>query len=594
LSNWRFSGRLRAILTYITCGSRLELGCGMDHVLETSSPYETAAECNETGATVTLHIAGRAGTPIRLTKFLAYHYGTEDSGKSNAVGTSLDQAVARGFTALLAEQEENVAQFWASADVELEGDPATQQVIRWNNFQLMQASARVHGHGIGARGLTGRSYEGHYFWDTEIYVLPFLTYTAPDAARAVLKFRYDMLPQARARAVELGHRGATFPWRTINGNEASAYYAAGTAQYHINADIAYALNKYVEISGDNEFLSRYGAEILVETARFWLDLGFFSNRRKGKFCINGVTGPDEYNAVVDNNYFTNLMAQENLRLAAKVVGALDPDARARLVSRTGLEPDEVVAWTEAADRMYLPYDARLDVHPQDDSFLDKELWDFESTPEENYPLLLHYHPLNLYRAQIIKQADTLLAMFLMNGHFSADEKKRNFDYYDPITTHDSSLSVCIQSIIASEIGYSAKAIDYFNFAAAMDLSDIGGNVKHGAHVASIGGTWMALIYGFAGLRDGGGKISFRPRLPRDWDRLRFPLMIRGRRIRVSIDHEETVYRLEVGDAIEIMHEGERLRLRPHAPEARRPTTRSQPVAKPGPGAVDPAIPDDTA
>jgi len=585
----------RAILGYVTSRSRLSLGCGMDHVLETSGPCEISACCDEREAAVTFRIGAKAGVPVRLTKFLAYHYAVEDCGDMvEAADKTLDEAIARGFTGLLEAQEDAAGEFWASADLRIEGDPETQQIIRWNIFQLLQASARVHGHGIGARGLTGRTYEGHYFWDTEIYVLPFLAYTSPEAARAVLKFRYDMLPQARERAAELGHRGATFPWRTINGHEASAYYAAGTAQYHINADIAYALGKYVEITGDQEFLERYGAEILVETARFWLDLGFVSSRREGRFCINGVTGPDEYNALVDNNYFTNLMAQENLRLAARTVAGLDPEALSLLVARTGLSAEEPDAWTEAAERMYLPYDERTGVHPQDDSFLDKEVWDFENTPEENYPLLLHYHPLNLYRAQVIKQADTLLAMFLMNGRFSAAEKKRNFDYYDPITTHDSSLSVCIQSIIANEIGYSEKAIDYFDFAATMDLSDIGGNVKHGAHIASIGGTWMALTYGFAGLRDGGGRIRFSPRLPDRWEGLSFSLMIRGRRLRIAIDREETTYRLETGDEIEIAHEGETLVLSPAEPEMRRANRVVWPTPEPGPGAVDPAIPKETS
>ncbi len=563
---------LRAMLGYTTGGSDLALGCGMDHALDTDNAHEVQARCDDAGAAITIRVAATAGVPIRLSKFLAYHHAPEGVGHPLAeVGLGLDRARASGFAALLARQEQDVQRFWASADIEIEGDPATQQVVRWNLFQLMQASARVHGHGIGARGLTGRSYEGHYFWDTEIYVLPFLTYTAPDIARAVLKFRHAMLPRARARAAELGHRGATFPWRTINGEEASAYYAAGTAQYHINADIAYAVRKYVDVSGDTDFLARYGAEILVETARFWLDLGFFSARRDGRFCINAVTGPDEYNAVVDNNYFTNLMAQENLSHAARVVAELEPHARDSLIARTGLATNEPAAWREAAERMYLPFDERLGVHPQDDSFLDKELWDFERTPADHYPLLLHYHPLNLYRAQVIKQADTLLAMFLLSGRFSTAEKKRGFDYYDPITTHDSSLSVCIQSIIANEVGYRDRAFEYFRFAAAMDLSDIGGNMSHGAHVASIGGTWLALIHGFAGLRDDGGRIVFHPRPPRAWSALRFRLSIRGRRIHLTIDAARTVYRLEAGEPIELVHVSESLRLSPDAPEAARAT-----------------------
>ena len=519
----RHQGR-RAILNYVTLSSGLVLGCGMDHVLETGCHTTEDTSCGDDSAAVVFRIQGECNRPIRLWKYLAYHY--SNSGDvtevQSQVAWTLDRAVQSGFGTIRARQHALIGAFWERADIEVEGaTPRLQQVIRWNLFQLLQATERAEGHGISARGLTGRTYEGHYFWDTEIYVMPFLIYTQPRIARNILKFRYDTLDRARSRARELGHRGATFPWRTINGDEASAYYAAGTAQYHINADIAYAVRKYVEVSGDQEFLCRHGAELLVETARFWCDLGFFSERRGGAFCINGVTGPDEYTAVVDNNLFTNLMARENLRYAADTVEALrrdHPDVFALLVRNTGLYFGEIAAWRHAAERMYVPWDERLRIHPQDNSFLDKERWDFAGTPEDHYPLLLHYHPLNLYRAQVIKQADTVLAMFLLGDQFPADQKKRNFDYYDPLTTHDSSLSVCIQSIVANELGYARRALRYFNFAATMDLSDVGGNMMHGAHIASIGGAWMALVYGFAGMRDYGGGISFRPRLPSEWRR----------------------------------------------------------------------------
>jgi alpha,alpha-trehalose phosphorylase len=586
---------LRAILSFATRSSKLVLGCGIDHVVETSCQFAATSHCDENGAAVVFRVGAERGKPIRLWKYLSYHYAglCRPEEIRSQVAWTLDRAVESGFATLLERQKSVVGRFWSRADIEVETEePQTQQVIRWNLFQLLQASERAEGHSIGARGLTGRTYEGHYFWDTEIYVLPFLIYTHPQIARNVLKFRYDTLDKARARAAELHHRGATFPWRTINGEEASAFYAAGTAQYHINADIAYAIRKYVEISGDDDFLHRYGAEILIETARLWRDLGFFSERRDGRFCINGVTGPDEYNAVVDNNYFTNLMARENLRYAARTVrilGADHPEVLRALERRTGLGPDEPKSWEEAADRMYLPYDTRLQVHPQDDSFLDKEVWNFAATPEEHYPLLLHYHPLNLYRSQVIKQADTVLAMFLLSEQFTAEEKKRNFDYYDPITTHDSSLSVCIQSIVANEIGYRRKALNYFRFAAVMDLSDVGGNMMHGAHIASIGGSWMALVYGFGGLRDHGGRISFQPRLPPEWKSLRFPLTIRGRRLRVESDHEATSYRLVEGDDLRIWHDGEEITLTAAVPTASRPTP-PPPGAEPAPGqgAADPA------
>jgi len=576
----------RAVLSYCTRRSKLLLACGVDHAWTTDGMISSESTCTEDLAVTVFKGTLRRGESIRIEKYLAYHYGDDAASTEikQAAQTTLDRAREQGFAGVAARQKTEAAEFWRRADITVvTDDPRTQQVVRWNLFQLLQASERVEGHGIAARGLTGQSYEGHYFWDTEIYVLPFLVYTQPRIARALLQHRYGMLDKARVRARELGHAGAIFPWRTINGEEASAYYAAGTAQYHINADIAYAVRKYVEVSGDEAFLWQTGAEILVETARLWRDLGFFSDRHDGRFCINGVTGPDEYTALVNNNYFTNLMARENLRYAADTLRAMAracPEALADLAHRTGLSDEEPASWEEAADRMYLPYDERLGIRPQDEDFLDLEPWDFANTPQENYPLLLHYHPLNLYRSQVIKQADTVLAMFLLGSQFTVEEKKRNFDYYDPLTTHDSSLSVCIQSIVANEIGYRRKALRYFRFAAVMDLSDVGGNMMHGAHIASIGGTWMALVYGFAGLRDDGGRLSFRPRLPDEWSRLAFCLTVQGRRLRVEIDRDMTSYELLAGAPLALRHDGAEITLSAQAPLVRRPTPKPPPEPLP--------------
>jgi alpha,alpha-trehalose phosphorylase len=328
-----------------------------------------------------------------------------------------------------------------------------------------------------------------------------------------IRFNLFHILQARTRARQLGHRGAMFPWRTINGEEASAYYAAGTAQYHINGDIMYALRKYVQATGDEPFLQDCGAEILVETACLWLHLGFYSERKGGTFCINGVTGPDEYNTVVNNNAYTNLMARENLRYAAETVESLrttKPDVYDALVHKTALQPSEVEAWTRAAERMYVPYDEQLGITLQHDGFLDDEPWDFRNTPSDKYPLLLFYHPLDIYRKQVIKQADVVLAMFLLGEAFSPDAKQRNFAFYDPLTTGDSSLSSCAEAIIAGQIGDMEKATQYGMAALLMDLADVGGNVKDGCHIASMGGTWMLLTYGFGGLRDDDGTLSFWP------------------------------------------------------------------------------------
>jgi alpha,alpha-trehalose phosphorylase len=551
----------RLLLGHRTRHSRMAIVCGVDHAVR--GPDDLVREQRIEGDSASLVYSTRLqdGASLRITKYLAYHT-SRTSPVEDLAGRAertLERALADGWDELRAGQRTFVADFWRRSDVEVRGDLKVQQAVRWNLFQLLQASARAEGAGIGARGLTGQTYEGHYFWDTEIYVLPFLIYTAPRIARNLLRFRSSMLDQARMRAREVGEQGALFPWRTINGEEASAYYAAGTAQYHIDADIAYALRKYTQLTGDAAFLAEHGAEILVETARLWNCLGFFCNHRGGAFCINGVTGPDEYNTVVNNNLFTNAMARENLRYAAEVMRDLrqgDPERYSRIVDRTGFRDEEADAWTRAADAMLLPYDQQLGIHLQDDSFLDKQRWDLDAIPPDRYPLLLHYHPLVIYRHRVIKQADMVMALFLLGDRFTQEEKRRNFDYYDPLTTSDSSLSVCIQSIIAGEIGYHEKAYSYFRYAVLVDLADLGGNVRDGAHVAAIGGTWMNLVYGFGGLRDHGGVLSFDPHLPMQWEGLSFPLTVQGRELTVEITADEVTYRLRSGDDLEIRHVGE--------------------------------------
>jgi len=377
-----------------------------------------------------------------------------------------------------------------------------------------------------------------------------------------------MLGKARDRAREVNQKGALFPWRTINGEEASAYYAAGTAQYHINADIMYALKKYVDITGDREFLYECGAEMLVETARLWLDLGFYTDDDMPQFHIHGVTGPDEYNAIVNNNAYTNMMARENLRYAAETIEELrekDFDQFGALVHDIGLELSETEEWRRAAECMYIPYNDEMGIHPQDDNFLEKKKWDLENTPPDKFPLLLYHHPLVIYRHQVIKQADVVLAMLLFDHEFSHEQKKRNFDYYEPLTTGDSSLSVCIQGILANELGYDEKALEYFRYALLMDLSDVGGNVHDGVHIASMGGTWMGLVYGFAGLRDYDGRISFNPRLSHATKRLRFNVMVQGQVLEIDITHECVTYLVKEGKGLEIRHCNKKLSLKKDKP-----------------------------
>ncbi|NLC70608.1 MAG: glycoside hydrolase family 65 protein [Desulfuromonadaceae bacterium] len=569
----------RVLLSHRTASSGMTIACGADHLLETATLGKSQVEIAEDSARVIYSFDAEPGVPIELFKFISYHTSRSADAEELCRRTerTLDSAREHGFEHILEGQRKYLADFWERSDVVGEGIPERhdvlpgefQQAFRWNLFQIIQAAGRAEGTGIPAKGLTGQTYEGHYFWDTEIYVMPFLIYTAPRIARNLLRYRHSMLDKARQRAREVNQRGALFPWRTINGEEASAYYAAGTAQYHINADIVFAIKKYVEATGDRSFLYNEGVEILVETARLWFDLGFYSQRKEGKFCIHGVTGPDEYNTVVDNNTYTNLMARENLWYAADTVESLrtnNPRLFEALVDKTGLDPAEIDDWCQAANNMYLAFDRKNGIFPQDDQFLDKEEWDFANTPRDKYPLLLHYHPLVIYRHKVIKQADVVLALFLLGDEFSLEAKKRNFDFYDPLTTGDSSLSACIQSIVAAEIGDAAKAKSYGFSAVLMDLGDVGGNVSEGVHIASMGGTWMVAVYGFAGMRDYNGKLSFRPWLPKPLSHLRFPLIIREQRLVVDVLSDKATYELIEGAGLEITHEDQEIKL-----------TRGQPV-----------------
>jgi alpha,alpha-trehalose phosphorylase len=552
----------RLLLGYRTANSGMTLGMAVDHVIECDGPVETATSADGDQAELVLTTVAEPGHPIRVTKLVAYHSSRSDAPAElvGRCGWTLARGRDAGFAALRTAQREHLDRFWDRSDVKVDTgadtSTRTQQAIRWNLFQLAQATLRAEGAGVPAKGLTGQGYGGHYFWDTEVFVLPFLSYTEPRVARNLLRFRHSMLPRARERAAELGQRGAMFPWRTINGEEASAYYQAGTAQYHLNADIAYAIRRYVNVRDDVDFLVEMGAEVLVETARMWADLGFYAG---GEFHIHGVTGPDEYTTVVNDNTYTNLMARENLSYAAAALRRLEeerPEAHRALVEDLELAPGEVAEWERAAAAMHVPYDERRGIHPQDSSFLEREPWDFAHTPLDRYPLLLHYHPLVIYRHQVIKQADIVLAMFLLGHEFTTEEKRANFDYYDALTTGDSSLSASVQAIIAAEVGDEAAALAYFRFALLMDLADVAGNASDGVHIASAAGVWQALVYGFGGIRDEAGELSLDPHLPQDWTSLEFSLRFGDRQLRIRVTHAQERYLLEDGEPLWIAVRGE--------------------------------------
>ncbi|WP_229052667.1 glycoside hydrolase family 65 protein [Aeromicrobium sp. Leaf350] len=581
----------RVELGYRTHDSGMTLAVAADHRLETANPSTTQVRVEDDLAKMTFRVDAQPGEPITLTKVVAYHTsrGVPVRELIDRCRRTLDRVRAEGIEQQQAEQRAWLADFWARSDVEVPGQPEVQQAVRWNLFQVLQASARAEGNGIPAKGVTGSGYSGHYFWDTEIYALPFLTYTTPQIARSALRFRYTLLDSARRRAHELAQQGALYAWRTINGEEASAYYAAGTAQYHIDADISYAIDKYVRATGDTDFLAREAIDILVETARMFVDLGFWRSEEDGSFHIHGVTGPDEYTTVVNDNLFTNVMARFNLARAAASVRELeerDAAEHEQVVRRLGLTEDEVASWEQAATDMSIPFDDHLGIHPQDFHFLDREVWDLDNTPLDKRPLLLNYHPLVIYRFQVLKQADVVLALFLQGDQFTAEQKRADFEYYDPITTGDSTLSAVVQSIIAAEVGYADLAFRYFLSALYVDLADRHANTADGVHVASTGGVWSALACGFGGFRDHGGEFTIDPRLPEEWHELTYRITLHGTRVRVTVRTEEVELVVEDGDAAELSVRGEKVGVKSGSPvtialDGQGPRLAGQPVPVPG-------------
>lgn len=561
---WSHAEGTRLGFGHDTQRSQLAVFCAADHTVNTNNSWSSEVSHSDgSRAAVTFTVDAQPGEPFRVVKHLVYVDGRSDQADELAekILTLLDEAVAIDVRELLAEQMTFLDRFWSDCHVEVTGDDAMQQAVRFALFQMLQAAACAQGTGIPAKGLTGQGYAGHYFWDMEAYVLAAMSYLAPEHTSRALEFRHSTLDSARQRARELSKAGAMFPWRTINGSEASAFFPAGTAEYHIGADIAEAVQHYLDLSGDEQFLVDHGAEILIETARMWSSLGYFDPSRDGSFCIRGVTGPDEYTAIVDNNTFTNLMAKANLANAAAAVDRLRSGHAAafkRLANRLGLADEEVETWRAAAEKMYVHYDDELGVHGQDDSFLDLEPWDVpvDQIPAEQRPLLLHYHPLDLYRRRIIKQADLVMAMFVRGEEFTDEQKARNFAYYEPLTTADSSLSKCIQAIVAAEVGDVEKAWQYTRESALTDLQDVQHNVRDGIHIASQAGTWLALACGFGGLRRREGGLSFNPCLPEDLTSLMLRLRYRASMLEVTIESDVVTYALHWGDEITIWHRGE--------------------------------------
>jgi alpha,alpha-trehalose phosphorylase len=543
----------------ITQTSKLTMACAAEHsVTAKDDLVKIVAQTDDLDARLSFTIQGQTDEVVTLEKMICYTSSLDQKVEELEpyVQEVLEQAKREGYSRLEEKQKAYMNHYWETADVVIEGEDceALQQGIRFNLFHIMQSAGRDGRTGMGAKGLSGEGYEGHYFWDTEMYMLPVFVYTEPEVAKSLLDYRYSTLEKARERARILGHdKGALFPWRTINGEEASTYYPLGTAQYHINADIAYAVSLYLQVTKDREFFLEKGAEVLIETARVWADVGSFAECKGGRYCICSVTGPDEYNVLVDNNFYTNFMARENLRDALGAVRYMieqDVECFTKLQEKLNFDEKECELWEKIIENMYFPYDEKRQIYPLDDGFLMRKPWDESKIPPEKRSWLYeNYHPLFIMRHRMSKQADAIIAMYLHNNLFTEEEIRRNYDFYEEVTLHHSSLSTCVFGIVACDIGYYEEAYQYFSQSARMDLDDYHNNFYAGIHAANMAGTWQAIVNGFAGVRCQDSKLKFKPHLPKEWVSYTFKLRFQDAILQVVIGRKGSEFTLLKGSKI---------------------------------------------
>ncbi len=543
-----------------------EIGFAVEHILKKMGGAEWKLESRESSNRIDwiFNLNAIEGEEYSISKIVAVNYAERNGEKPlEKARAELAKAAIIGYDGLSSEQTKFMQGYWEDVDIEIKGDPALQQAFRFNSFHILQSTGRNGRTSVAAKGLTGEYYEGHYFWDTETYILPFYIFQRPEVAKNLLLYRYYTLDKAKINARRMRLDGALYPWRTINGNEASGFFMGSTVQYHIDADIAYAIYLYYQVTGDQDFIDNYGLEIFVETARMWASRGSYIEKRNNKFCFNVVCGPDEYKPGVNNNAFTNYMAKFNLEIAAKMAREVknrSGDKYAKMAERVNLDEDEVANWKQLAEDVYLPFDEELNIIPQDDSFLYKDPIHVDSIPVNELPLVKNWHPLIIWRYQVIKQADVILLMLLLGAKFSQKLKKANYDFYEPKTTHDSSLSPAIYSIIANEIGYAEQSFNYFMQTARLDLDDYNENAYQGVHTACMGGTWLALIQGFGGMRVENGNLYFNPTIPKKWDSYKFRIRYKKSQLEVEVNNKEVSYLLLGGEKINFTHRDQTINL----------------------------------
>jgi alpha,alpha-trehalose phosphorylase len=460
---------------------------------------------------------------------------------SYSLGAPILDGLDLSFDEHQALQKEYLTTFWDTAKVEIEADDDLEESVNFGTYSLLSSLGTNGNNSIAAKGLSGSGYEGHYFWDTEMYIYPTFLHYAPELAKQMLQFRINTTREARANREMVGYKkGILYPWRTISGVETSPFFEAGFAQHHINGDVAYAFIRYYQSTGDTELFWDGGYEVILETARLFADIGYEKN---GKFHIDGVTGPDEYTVIVNDNYYTNVLVANQFSWVyqlAEILKAADEKRWNDLVQALTITQSELDELKRYSEIMEKPFNAEHGILAQDRDFLNKEKWPFWD--EGKFPLLLHYHPLVIYRYQVSKQADAVMALMLFPETEELDIVRRSIEYYDEVTTHDSSLSYSAFSVVYNRVGNLEKSYQYFMENARCDLDNLHGNTKDGLHTASMGGTMMSILYGFCDLRFEDNKFTLNPKLPKQIQKIKFSVVYKGDVYRIEVRRDE--YKVE--------------------------------------------------
>lgn len=509
------------------------------------------------------------GVKASLTKFGGYAVSLNHTDTLAGAQQAISRAEATGYDGLLAQQVAAWAAIWEMSDITIEGDVKAQQGIRFNIFQLNQTySGKDSRLNIGPKGFTGEKYGGSTYWDTEAYCIPFYMATKDQqVARNLLTYRYNQLDRAIENAGKLGftNGAALYPMVTMNGEECHNEWEITFEEIHRNGAIAFAIYNYHRFTGDYSYIPEKGLEVLIAIARFWQQRATWSDYRQ-KYVILGVTGPNEYENNVNNNWYTNYLAAWCIRYASEQVEQVRReygDDYLRIVQKTKLTQEELTTWQKVSENMYYPKSDELGVYLQQDGFLDKELVKVADLDRSQRPLNQKWSWDRILRSPYIKQADVLQGFYFFEDHFTREELEKHFDFYEQFTVHESSLSPCVHSIQAAVLDKMEMAYAFYLRTSRLDLDDYNKEVEEGCHITSMAGTWMSIVEGFGGMRVRDGVLHFTPRIPKEWKGYSFKINFRGQILKISVHPTETKFSLEGGNELTVVVNGKEVTVEPN-------------------------------